>query len=295
MSRLVRVVGPVATGAGTRLDPREAAFRPDLADIALAGRIAVPHYAAPALREVTVLSAPLLEAPGTDAVAASQLLLGERFALLDVQGACGWGYGLHDHYVGYVDMAALGSVTPEEGERRLVGPGDGLLFADSRVKARVVAEVPAGAELLVEPVDERFFRVIAGPFAGAFVHQRHLVEAGLDWVGIAEGFAGSPYRWGGRTRAGVDCSGLIQLAWKLAGRPARRDSDMLFADAGEDVPVGAPLSRGDIAWWPGHIGVMVDKARLLHANAFWMTALVEPLKTVAARAGEAPRVRRPGV
>jgi hypothetical protein len=289
----VRVAGPVLTGEGTDLDPREAAFRPDLADIALAGRIAVPHYARPVLREVQMARATLRGEPGEEAPAVSQLLLGERFALLDVSGATGWGYGLHDHYVGYLDLAALGPVAEMAGDRRLVGPGDGLILAEPRVKASVVAEVPAGAELVVKTEDERFCEVVAGPFEGGFVHLKHLVDPGLDWVGVAEGFLGSPYRWGGRSRTGVDCSGLIQLAWKLAGRPARRDSDMLFADAGEEVADGAPLQRGDVAWWPGHIGVMVDEARLLHANAFWMTTLIEPLAVVAERAGAWPRIRRP--
>lgn len=291
----MRVTGPVRTGAGTDLDPREAAFRADLADVALAGRIAVPHYAAPVLREVRVASVALRAGPGAEEVAVSQLLLGERFALLEAAGSTGWGYGLHDHYVGYLDLDALGLVADDgDGERRLVGAGDGLVLAGPRVKSRVVAPVPAGAELQVQQADERFCEVVAGPFAGTFIHRRHLVAPGLDWVEVAQGFIGSPYRWGGRSRTGVDCSGLIQLAWKLAGRPARRDSDMLFADAGEDVAEGAPLKRGDIAWWPGHIGVMVDDARLLHANAYWMTTIVEPLDVVTARAGEPPKVRRPG-
>lgn len=288
------MTGPVLTGVGTDLDPREAAFRPDLADIALAGRIAVPHYARAVLRDIRVAKATLRGQPGEESPAVSQLLLGERFAVLDVSGSTAWGYGLLDHYVGYLEMAALGPVVEGLGERRMVGPADGLILAESRVKASVVAEVPAGAELEVTPVDERFCKVVAGPFEGGFVHLRHLAEPGLDWVAVAQGFLGSPYRWGGRSRTGVDCSGLIQLAWKLTGRPARRDSDMLFADAGEDVAEGAPLQRGDVAWWPGHIGVMVDEARLLHANAFWMTTVIEPLPVVVERAGTPPRIRRPG-
>lgn len=277
-------------------DPRTAAFRPDLADIALAGQVVVPHYAEAVVREVVAVRAPLLVAPATDAVAASELLLGERFLLFDSGSGFGWGQGAHDLYVGHVALEALGPEAP--GERLLVGPGDALLFAQPRVKAPVVAEIPAGAELVLDAADDRFLRVAAGPFAGCFLHRRHVMPhpfAG-DWVTLAEAFMGTPYRWGGRSRAGVDCSGLIQVAWKLAGRTARRDSDMLFADAGADLPADAPPRRGDIAWWPGHIGVMVDSTRLLHANAFHMTTLVEPLAEVAARAaadgGPPPWLRR---
>jgi cell wall-associated NlpC family hydrolase len=291
----IRISGR-STGAP---DPRTTAHRADLADIALAGTLVAPRYAAPVARSVVVPRAALLEAPDRGATAASELLLGEQVRLFEAGSGFGWVQGRHDGYVGYVALDALGPVTDAAGTRALVGPGDALLFAGPRVKAPVHAAIPAGAELQVEDHDARFVRLVAGPHEGAYLHRRHLMPRpfGGDWVALAEAFIGSPYRWGGRTRAGVDCSGLIQMAWKLAGRLARRDSDMLFADAGQDLPDGASLARGDIAWWPGHIGVMVDGTRLLHANAFHMTTLVEPLEAVAARAaadgGPPPRLRRP--
>jgi hypothetical protein len=289
----VRLTGPRGTPPPlSPLDPRTAAWRRDLADIALAPHVVANAYARPAIRAVTATSAPLLADPDPAAPAASELLHGEGFAVLEEQAGFAWGYGLHDHYVGWVASAALGPAAPGASAR--IGPGDALLFAAPRVKAPVVGTLPAGAEVLAEEEDERFLRLSHGPFAGTFLHRRHLLTAdATDWVATAEQFRGAPYRWGGRTRAGVDCSGLIALAWKLAGRPHPRDSDMLFAVAGADID-GAPLARGDILWWPGHIGVMADDRHLLHANAHWMATVIEPLADVIARAGAEPRARRPG-
>ncbi len=105
-------------------------------------------------------------------------------------------------------------------------------------------------------------------------------SAVADWVETARLFLGAPYLWGGRTRWGIDCSGVVQMALGAAGIAAPRDSDMQFEAIGETV--GKPR-RGDLAFFPGHVGIMVDDANLLHANAYWMATVVEPLATVAER------------
>lgn len=291
--KMSRITGPRLSGPLSPLDPRDKAWRADLADLALSDRVAVASYVVPvemeALRQVPVLSE-----DRADAAAASELLPGERFAVLDNGHGFAWGYSLADGYVGHVALEALGAAT--KGERGLVGPGDALLFREPRVKAEVAGTLPLGAAVNWVAHDERFVKLSAGPGAGLFLNRRHLMQQPADWVEIALSFRGAPYRWGGRSRAGVDCSGLIQIARQLAGHPCRRDSDMIFADAPTDVEAGRG-ERGDIAWWPGHIGILLDGKTLLHANAHWMGCVVEPLADVVARAGEAgqaaePRLRR---
>lgn len=298
-----RIVGPRVAEPLGPLDPRDNAWREDLADIALANLVAVPNYVVPLIREA-VSQVPILSADRADAAAASELLPGERFAVLDTGHGHAWGFSVADHYVGHVRLDALSAPTSEgggEGEDGMVGPEDALLFRGPAVKAEVAGTLPLGARLRWAPHDDRFVRVVAGPHAGCFLHRRHLLPAdgdpALDWVDVALRFVGAPYRWGGRSRAGIDCSGLIQVARQVAGHPCRRDSDMQFADLSTDVELSA-AQRGDIAWWPGHIGILLDATTLLHANAHWMACRIEPLADVIARAESAggvaqPRIRRP--
>ena len=114
-------------------------------------------------------------------------------------------------------------------------------------------------------------------------HLGNLDRFETDFVEIAERFVGTPYLWGGRSSFGIDCSGLVQTCLEAGGIRAPRDTDMMEAGIGEPLPLDAPLRRGDLIFWKGHVGIMLDAERLIHANGFWMQVSIEPLKLVDQR------------
>ena len=131
---------------------------------------------------------------------------------------------------------------------------------------------------------------------GSFVPSRHIAEHDRfapDFVAVAEKFAGVPYLWAGKSRLGVDCSGLLQVAMHASGLDCPRDSDIQQAELGKDVAIRDDLDglmRGDIVFWKGHLGIMIDGFLLLHANAHHMAVVAESLRTAVdriARAGSA--------
>jgi cell wall-associated NlpC family hydrolase len=103
---------------------------------------------------------------------------------------------------------------------------------------------------------------------------------------MAERFIGVPYLWGGKTAAGLDCSGLVQIAMLAAGQNCPRDSDMQMAALGTPIETNTAnglLRRGDLVFWSGHVGIMTDPESLLHANVFHMEVAREPIRGAVAR------------
>ncbi|SCW36470.1 Cell wall-associated hydrolase, NlpC family [Sphingobium faniae] len=264
-------------GRSVALDSRTHAARGDLADVSLAGMLFSAHYARAVKLTCVAAGAPLLATPGTNAQAVSELLRGEIFHALDVTTDWAWGFCGHDGYVGYLRREALDAL--EETTHRVTA-SCAPLFSVADIKAPVADYWPRNA---------LFAGVEDGPFIAlgeGFIHSRHARMVGekeTDWVSVAERYLGQPYVWGGRGHRGIDCSGLVQVALGQCGISAPRDTDLQREGIGSPLAEDAPLRRGDLVFFPGHVGIMTDNETLLHANAHWMTVIAEPLADVVAR------------
>jgi hypothetical protein len=267
------------TGVRPGLDPRRWIARPDLVEIGLAGQVAAARYVAPLAMQVAVPRTPMRKAGSADSVAVSELLAGEAFDLFETVD--GWAYGrsVADAYVGWVHADSL--IPRTDAALVMVTARVAPVFAAADIKAPVISELPFGA-WVAGAAETRFFACEAG-----FIHNRHLAPAPATPIEVARLFTGAPYLWGGRTPLGVDCSGLVQAALAACGTACPRDSDQQRETIGTAVDFG-DRRAGDVVFFPGHVGLLVDADTLLHANAYWMAVVSEPLADVIARLADVP-------
>ncbi|TVR10845.1 MAG: NlpC/P60 family protein [Salinarimonadaceae bacterium] len=279
--------------------PRLTPARPDLAAQSLRGVVEAPRYVEPRPMRVVAPVASLRREPRPDAALDTQLLMGEPFAVFDEdKEGFAWGQSGWDAYVGYVSREALGPAEPAPTHR--VAALSTPVYPGPSLKLPTETFLPINAEVAVAGEEKGYAR-LAG---GGFVHAAHLAPLGTsepDFVAVAERFLHTPYLWGGRTGLGLDCSSLVQMAMRAAGIAAPRDSDMQEAFIGEKLVAEEALSqlrRGDLVFWKGHVAIMLDDTRMIHANGHHMAVAIEPFEDARARIlassyGAVTSVRRP--
>ncbi|WP_369807089.1 NlpC/P60 family protein [Ancylobacter radicis] len=268
----------------TDRDPRLTPARPDLAAASLRGLVEAPLYVEGTVYRVVHATAPMRSEPSPEAPLTTEALFGETATIFETTME-GWAWGQldADGYVGWLPAEALGPVGPAATHK--IAALRTPVFPGPSIKLPPSALLSFGSRVNVVETRERF----AVTAEGGFLFAGHLVPleaVETDFVTVAARFLGAAYLWGGRSSLGLDCSGLVQIALTACGIACPRDSDMQEAALGTAVPFDgdlATLRRGDLLFWPGHVGMVEDPATLLHATAFSLSVMREPLAPALAR------------
>lgn len=246
-----------------------------VAHISLLGKAKAATFTEGDIRQIALPLADLLRQP--NGARERQLAMGEAFTVIDQADDHAFGFANKDGYCGWLPDSAL---TDGPAPTHWVSSAGTHLYPEPRVQAREIAALPMGAQLKVINLTGAWAQTLHG-----FVPLPHLRAIGdylTDPVAVAEGFLGTPYLWGGNSRAGTDCSGLVQLCHLACGKTAPGDADLQEA-MGTAIGDNTPLQRGDLLFWSGHVALIVDDTRLIHANGHTMSVAYENTDACIAR------------
>lgn len=273
----------------TARDARLHAFRSDLADARLKGKVSADRFVTGRPARITASVTDVRKAPRPDAGVNTQVLFGDDVLVFEEAEGWAWVQAERDGYVGYVGATMLGA--REHAPTHIVTAPRTFLYPGPDLRFPISGQLSMGSTVTVTGAAETrgtHYALLPSGEALSAGHICPVSDIAADYVSVAEMFLGTPYLWGGTSGFGIDCSGLVQLAMRMAGRNVLRDSDMQAAGLGEPLDPGpdyAGLKRGDLVFWKGHVAVMTDAETMIHANGHTMLVSREGLKEAIDRIG----------
>jgi hypothetical protein len=210
-----------------------------------------------------------------------QLLIGADVTILWRED--GWAYvqSAADGYYGYVGVSAL--TKPQQVTHKVIAAASHG-YQNANFKAIDRCALSHGSKLAMLDEADGFIRTSHG-----FVPKQHITAVDVyasDPADIAALYLDTPYLWGGNSRWGIDCSGLIQAACAACNIACGGDSDMQEESLGTLLEPGTTPERNDLLFWKGHVALVWDEDTLIHANAHAMSTVFEPINDAIARIAE---------
>lgn len=213
---------------------------------------------------------PLRTEPSDKAEMATQLLFGDVVYLLERWGNWARVHNLFDDYVGWIDAKTLYYFDdPSQinlSESHVV---DALLSWAIDAEGRKIL-LPAGATLNNYSESNLSFGFKEKRFT--LLHPlKKLLPVPDNILSLAVQFYHCPYLWGGKTAFGIDCSGLVQVVFKVVGIH-------LLRDAAQQVYHGTVVNfideakPADLIFFDNdegqitHVGIFMGNGKIIHAS-----------------------------
>ncbi len=194
-----------------------------------------------------------------------------------------------DKYNGWIDRKYIKPLNKNDVAKNIICIPSVNVTSKPNVKSSSLMNLPFGAKVIILKKELEFSEIFLpkNSYSNAKGYipnnsYENINKKYKDWVNFSEKFVGTPYKWGGRTGQGIDCSGLLQISIQKLLVDVPRDTGIqeryFRLNKNNLIKNHSDYKRGDILFWKGHVAICVDNKNLIHANAFHHRTEIEKIE-----------------
>ena len=199
----------------------------------------------------------------------SQLLFGEAVQVLKTRDEL-WVKvrSLHDNYEGWMTQTLLKETNEDEARQECdfvtTEMMNTILIGDQKMN------IPVGSSLPFLREGKGRLNEMEYSFTGNYFNRKKMQPNAEVVQHLTMQWLNAPYMWGGRTLFGVDCSGFVQVNYKMMGIDLSRDA-WQQAQQGKTVKKLKEAVCGDLAFFDDkeeivHVGILLNAEQIIHAS-----------------------------
>jgi cell wall-associated NlpC family hydrolase len=194
----------------------------------------------------------------------TQILFGETFQIIEELDDWSNIKLSFDNYEGWIDNKSISIISKDFFEQ--INSSSGFVTQKlSNTDEQII--LPAGSTLPNLNQDSKSFVINKNQY----VMTENYIDDKLDIVTLSMRFLNSPYLWGGKNPFGIDCSGFVQVVYKILGKKLSRDANQQV-NFGNEVNFFPEIEPGDLAFFDNnegniiHVGIILKKNEIIHAS-----------------------------
>ena len=209
----------------------------------------------------------------------TQLLFGEKIKIIN-ENEKQWVLcqSIEDDYTGYIKKNNLGDL---KNTNYKITNLSSFIYKAPDIKSGIVSKLFLNSKILASKTKSDWFSVFFKN-KNYYIHHRDLNLINKcptsSWVDLSIQFLNTPYLWGGKSHLGLDCSGLVQLAFQSVNKKFPRNTDEQFKSNILKNVSERELDKGTLIFWKGHVAIAINKTEIIHSNAFHMKVAIEKFR-----------------
>lgn len=220
------------------------------------------------ISEISIV--PVRAEPAETSEQRTQVLFGETFEILEENDKWSYIKLTFDQYEGWIDKKTITYLQKKafddinSSSTYITKPFSEIIL-DKQNNEQII--LPAGCTLPNFNADTRKFSINHH----AYEKINNIEQRSLNIVDLCKLFLNAPYQWGGKNPFGIDCSGLVQIIYKILGINLPRDANMQVTQ-GETINFIGEIAAGDLAFFDNeegeiiHVGIILNKEEIIHAS-----------------------------